>query len=542
MPIDRRELLATFLGIPFAMGLSGCGRRSQIALPPGEVVGASHEFGHVLRAGSPPDVADDAWREVYVLIVGGGVAGLTAARQLARSGVDDFLVLELEKVAGGTSRSGESDVVAYPWGAHYVPAPTRENPQLVALFEELDVFEGEDEHGDPVVAEPFLCRDPRERLFFKGDWYEGLYPSAGASDDDLRQLARFRELVDAWIGWRDARGRRAFTIPVSRCSDDPIVTALDDVTMATWLDEQQLDSARLRWYVDLACRDDYGLKIDQTSAWAGLFYFAARTRNPGEDSRPFVTWPQGNGRIVEHLRSIAGDRIQTGWAVASLETIDDERGMRVEAVAIDADGNARGFRARRVVFAAPRFVAPYVIRGYRDDERLLSSVLDFEYGAWLAANVHLSKHPHESGFARAWDNVLYESPSLGYVSATHQAGIDHGPTVLTYYLPLAEDDNRAARERLLATGRDEWAEVVLSDLERAHPEIREIATRLDVVRWGHAMIQPRPNFMWGPSRRAAAEPFGGIHFAHSDLSGIALFEEAFDHGTRAANEVVAALA
>jgi hypothetical protein len=31
-----------------------------------------------------------------------------------------------------------------------------------------------------------------------------------------------------------------------------------------------------------------------------------------------------------------------------------------------------------------------------------------------------------------------------------------------------------------------------------------------------------------------------LHFAHTDLSGIALFEEAFDHGLRAAREIAAA--
>jgi hypothetical protein len=53
------------------------------------------------------------------------------------------------------------------------------------------------------------------------------------------------------------------------------------------------------------------------------------------------------------------------------------------------------------------------------------------------------------------------------------------------------------------------------------------------------MIRPRPNFIWGGARAAAQKPFRGIHFAHTDLSGIALFEEAFDHGIRAAEEVLA---
>ena len=41
------------------------------------------------------------------------------------------------------------------------------------------------------------------------------------------------------------------------------------------------------------------------------------------------------------------------------------------------------------------------------------------------------------------------------------------------------------------------------------------------------------------ARRSAARPERGIHFAHSDLSGLALFEEAFYHGVRAAEEVLA---
>ena len=35
-------------------------------------------------------------------------------------------------------------------------------------------------------------------------------------------------------------------------------------------------------------------------------------------------------------------------------------------------------------------------------------------------------------------------------------------------------------------------------------------------------------------RRQAAQPWRGIHFANTDLRGVALFEEAFHHGLRAA--------
>jgi hypothetical protein len=137
--------------------------------------------------------------------------------------------------------------------------------------------------------------------------------------------------------------------------------------------------------------------------------------------------------------------------------------------------------------------------------------------------------------------VLYDSPSLGYVCATHQRGRDFGPTVFTYYLPMIDDDPRAGRKRLHDASFEQLAETVCSDLERAHADLRACLSRIDLCRFGHGMVQPRVGHVFQPARRAAALPVQSIHFAHSDLSGIALFEEAFHHGVRAAREVAGVL-
>ncbi len=79
----------------------------------------------------------------------------------------------------------------------------------------------------------------------------------------------------------------------------------------------------------------------------------------------------------------------------------------------------------------------------------------------------------------------------------------------------------------------------MTDLSRAHADIYDLTEKIDIMRWGHAMISPRPNFLWNGSREQAQKPYRNIHFAHSDLSGIALFEEAFYHGIRAASEILA---
>jgi glycine/D-amino acid oxidase-like deaminating enzyme len=530
---SRREILAAFLGVPVA--LAACRRSAAPRFPEGEIVGTSDVFGHRLRDGLKIDVPSDAWTNVPLVIVGGGVAGLTAAWHLQKSGFNDFVLIELENAPGGTSRSGSNRVIPFPWGAHYIPAPMKENAALISLLNEMGVIDGQDKDGEPIVHEQFLCRDPEERVFYKGRWYEGLYLHAGATDGDKQQVDRFNAEVARWVSWRDAKGRRAFTLPVSACSDDAEVTALDRISIADWLNERGLNSPRLRWWIDYACRDDYGMTLEQTSAWAGLFYFCSRVVKPGVESQSLITWPEGNGRLVNHLFEKVKARVQLDRA--AVELIPTSNGG-VDVITVDREGrNPRGFRARRVIFAAPQFMARYVIRPYRDNPP--PHIAEFQFGSWMVANLTLRDRPRLSqrDFPLAWDNVLYESPSLGYVVATHQRGRDHGPTVLTYYYPLCDEDPRTARARLLETDWRGWADVTLTDLSRAHPDIRELVERLDVMRWGHAMIRPRTGFMWGQARREGAKPFGSIHFAHSELSGVALFEEAFDNGLRVADEI-----
>ena len=529
----RREILAAFLGIPVA--LAACHSNVAPKFPEGEIVGASDVLGHKIRDGLRIEPSPDRWESVDVLIVGAGIAGLSAAWQLQKADFEKFMLLELEPAPGGTSRSGSnaSAVVPYPWGAHYLPAPMKENVALISLLGEMGILEGSDRDGEPVIAEQFLCRDPEERIFYKGRWYEGLYLQAGASPDDLAQLEKFNSEVAAWVNWKDSRGRRAFTIPISAGSDDAEVTALDKMSMGAWLQARGLNSPRLRWLVDYSCRDDYGLTVDQTSAWAGLFYFASRVARAGADSQPLITWPEGNGHLVTHLYNKVRSKVRLGLAAADI--VPDGRDG-VDVLAMDSNGDAAGFHARRVIFAAPQFMTRYLIRPYRENPP--AHIAEFKYGAWMVANMVLTDRPKSVGFPLAWDNVFYESPSLGYVVATHQRGLDRGPTVFTYYYPLCDEDPRVARTRLLETDWRGWADITLTDVGRAHPEIRSLVARLDVMRWGHAMIRPRPGFVWSGARAAAQRPFRGIHFANTDLSGLAIFEEAFDQGIRAAQEVL----
>jgi hypothetical protein len=525
----RREFLLGATGLAAA---AACRRAP--ATPPvaGSIVGPSHALGHRLRAGFRPVAA--RVEKTAVAVLGGGISGLSAAWALERAGLRDFVVLELEEAPGGTALSGENHVSRYPWGAHYVPVPPPDNRPLVALLEEVGAVSGRDAAGRPVYAEHVLCRDPQERVFFRGEWYEGLYPRLAASPTDVAQLERFEAQMRRFARWRDARGRRGFTVPRERGSDGDAVRALDRGSMDAWLRANDFTSERLRWFVEYACRDDFGASLAQTSAWAGIHYFAARLDEPGDEAAEFLTWPEGNGRLVHHLAGVTGEaRLRTGALVTDVAP----HGRGVDVTYFDARAQeAVTLRAEHAIFALPRFLAGHLVAPWRAaPPGFLSETV---YSSWLVANLTLRDRPVSRGFPPSWDNVLYGSPSLGYVVATHQEGRDAGPTVLTYYIADTSDDVGAARQKMLDTPWERWVETVLGDLAPAHPGLRELVERVDVMPWGHAMVRPRPGFCFGDALAASARPLGRLHFAHTDLGGMALFEEAQHFAVRAAEAVL----
>jgi phytoene dehydrogenase-like protein len=529
---SRRDFVAMLLGAPVALAAACRGGAADRVID-GALIDTGMARGHrFVRDGAIPGRM--GWRYAEVVIVGAGVAGLAAAWWLRRGGITNVLVLELDDEIGGTARGGASPVSPYPWGAHYVVAPRSDEGAMVALLDEMGAFEGRDDAGQPIVDEGLRCRDPDERLWYRGRWYDGLYLYAGATADDRAQLARFDAAIDGWAQWRDPRGRPAFAVPTRATSDDPAVAALDRQSFAAWLDGQGLTSPRLRWMCDYACRDDYDLLARDTSAWAGLYYFAARRKQRGQ-SRPVVAWPDGNAALVRQLAARA--QIERGIAVVDVRNADvhapgDPATPGVEVVAFDRDGRPFGVRARHAIVAVPRHVANRIVASRRTAPAALPDV-----GAWAVANLHLRDRPsdHHGDAPPAWDNVLRDSPSLGYVVATHQRGRDVGPTVWTWYYPFP-GDARATRTQLAGAGHAEWAATALTDLSRAHRDLPDLVERIDVAFWGHGMIRPRVGSIFDPARAAAAAPDGRIHFAHTDLGGMALFEEALDHGVRAAME------
>ncbi len=535
--MDRRDFLVSgsLLAAASVASLSGCAQA--LPLPPGALLGTSRALGHRLRKADFPPPSET--RHVPVAIVGAGIGGLAAGWKLAKSGFGDFLLVEMEGEPGGNSRAGRNETSAYPWGAHYLPLPAREAAAVRELLAELGVLQGDPRAARPRYDERYLCAAPQERLYRNGFWQEGALPHSGVDPAEHGQYRRFHELMDGFRKRRDARGRRAFALPMALSSHDADLLALDRITMRGWLLAQGLDSPHLHWYVNYACRDDYGTGSAEVSAWAGIHYFASRdgeARDAAGDT--VLTAPEGNAWLARGMaRSIqnrVGGRLLTGafaWRVA-------ESGRQTEIdLWLAAEARTVRLVADQLIWAAPLFLLPHVFVGY---DELKAAARGISYAPWLVANLTLSHFPDDRfGAPPAWDNVLYDSPGLGYVVATHQQmRLRPDATVLTYYRALSEMAPQEGREMLLGASRESWAERILAELEKPHPNIRQVTTRLDVFRNGHAMVRPLPGTVWGEARQRFAADRPHLRFAHADASGFSLFEEAQYRGVLAAERTL----
>jgi len=489
-------------------------------LPPGGWIGAAHERGHLLRAAPAPDARRAVPRRATVLVLGAGIAGLAAARGFLRAGVDDVHVLELEDEAGGNSRGHRMGGMACPRGAHYLPQPQPPADEVLEWLHEIGLLRHE--AGRSVADERHLCHAPQERLWFEGAWHEGLLPPADPASSTLAQYRRFAAAVAA---------APRMHIPAHRTPWSAAHEALDGQRFDDWLDAQGFDDARLRWYLDYVCRDDYGAGSAEVSAWAGLHYFASRHgfHAPGEadaPAEPVFTWPEGNAWLVRKLLPPLQDRVHGARVV--LRVHEERHGVQV--LARHGQG-LEAWRAGTVVLALPLFVAARVLQA--PPAALVQAAAGTRYAPWLVANLQLDAPLRERpGFPPAWDNVPFGGAMLGYVDAMHQSLRPLAQaTVLSVYAALPA----AQRQALLDADWRPWGERVLAGLDAAHPDLRARVQRMDLMRYGHAMAIPRPGLRASAAARAALRGGRGrVRFAHADLAGYSIFEEAFIAGSEAA--------
>ena len=540
--IDRRSFMA-LAGGAGAAALTGAGfLRWQELNPTVHTPGRAE--GHYLRDLTKPRgqhklPAPTRIFETDVAILGSGIGGLCAAWKLKKLGHSGAIMVDGPQPFGNAA-GGRFGDLAYPTGGHYLPLPSPESVHVREILFDLGIILRDPMGEKPLYDERAILHGPEERLLYKGVWQDGFIPTEGVSAAELAEHARFFAEVERLRQLRGADGVRMFVFPTVQSSRDPAFDALDRITLKGWLDQNGYRSPTLHWYLNYCCRDDYGTRYDQVSAWAGLHYYCSRwgqAANAGNGA--WLTWPGGMQPVADMLATASGIKRHAG-TVASVKVTPS--GVEALCFTLGPKGPQTYLvRARKAVCAMPVYVAARVvenIRAYGFDPALHTPV----YAPWMVANFLMKNFPAELPEAPlSWDNVVYQEPGLGYVVSTHQ-DIRAAPperTVFSAYVALSDRTPEQARKWMMRASPAELVELASADLRSAYGwKFNACVERVDITLRGHALAAPLHGFRSNAGLKALREADGPIVFAHADLSGFSVFEEAAWWGCEAARKVV----
>lgn len=494
-----------------------------------KLTGTEHVLGHRLRFPDFPIPTHEI--HIPAMILGGGISGLSAAYQFKESGFEDFILVEMENSVGGNSRSGQNKYSKFPLGAHYLPIPNASNKEIYDFLEKSKIVTGWTVDHKPIFDEEQLTFSPQSRLFIKNYWQEGTIPEYSLSEEEKADFIKFFEQMKIFSKARGNDGKYVFDIPTLYASKNHDFYSLDKITMEKWMHSQGYQSVDLFEYVNYCCRDDFGTGIKYTSAFAGIHYFSSRKHDYYPDDDHVLTWQEGNSRLVQHLKSYADGKIKTNQLAYKIE-IELEK---VKVYLYDSQNDKSIiYIVDKLIISSPQFVNQYLL----PQRKSMTKVC--QYAPWITATVVLKKFPQTVGAPLSWDNVIHAGKGLGYIYNQHQSlGQFQNPFVLTYYHSMDGSDLRVERQKLYDYSDKEWRDFIIEDLSRAHFEIENEIESIEIFRLGHGMISPIVGFLSSNERKQLEKPIGKkIFFAHSDLSGISIFEESFYRGIMAAKEVI----
>lgn len=443
--------------------------------------------------------------EADVVVVGAGIAGLIAARDLVAAG-NDLVVLEArDRVGGRVLNHSLSDGSTVELGGQWI-GPTQ--LRMVKLAAELGL-------------ETFPTYNTGDHLLRFGD-RQGRYRGT---------IPRLGPLVLADMGQAQARfDRLARRIPLEVPWAADRADELDGQTFETWI-RRNARTAKARQLLRLYAEAVFAAEASDFSLLHALFYThsgggvdALAGTHGGAQQDRFV----GGSQLVPiRLAEQLGDRVRLGVPVRRI----DQRGDGVTV-----SGDSLAVTARRVVVAVPPSLAGRIVY-----DPPLPGVRD-----------QLTQRAPAGSVIKC--HAVYDRPFWRDAGLTGQAAGDRGPVKIVFDnsppdgspgVLLAFLEGAAARHLHRADPDDRRAAVVGSLVEFFGPRAADPAEYVDLdwsdEEWTRGCYGAFfPPGVWTQYGRALRAPVGRIHWAGAETATVwaGYMDGAVQSGERAAAEVL----
>lgn len=452
---------------------------------------------------------DASTRQTNVVIVGAGLAGLTAARTLVASGVDVVVLEARDRVGGRTYTRKASDGTLIDHGAQWT-GPTQE--RLKALAEAVGV-------------KIFRLYDSGNNIEYKRGQriaYSGTIPTS----EPMVTMEVVEMLLNLSI--------MASEVPLDAPWTAPLAAEWDAQTMATWAERnvQNEDACSL---LTLLIESVFSVEPRDLSLLHFLFYVhSAGNLNMllsvtgGAQESRFVGGAQA---ISNGVAAVLGERVVLNAPVHTIA--QDDAGVRVLS-------DALSITARRAIIAIPPVLAGRLryhpaLPGYRDQ-------LTQRIPMGTAIKVHCL---YETPFWRDEGLSGQVVSDSGIVRITYDNSPESGrPGVLLTF--IEGDQGRAWGRRSLEERRAAVLECLVRYFgEKAgHPYdyLEQNWTEEEYTRGCYAgVMTPGAWTEYGEALRA---PVGRLHWAGTETATawMGYMDGAIQSGGRAAAEVLEALA
>ena len=501
--MERRTFIKLGTLSSLAMLLPACSRSYQFK-EYDVVMMSDSSTGHLVR--SSYSFPRQAPIHKDVVIVGGGVAGLSAASYLKDR---DIMVCELSAQLGGSSASHEYNGQVFSQGAHYDLAyPAYYGKAVLAKLKELNIIIfNEYSQLWEFVDKQFVIESSKEsRSLVNGDFREDVLPSGP-------EKQFFLGLISQFLG--------KMTMPSTEIEEE--LRYLNDVSFLDYLKEQKaMLSEEFVLALDYMVKDDFGAGCSVVSALAGIHYFMCRPYYIQEVE--LFSPPEGNNYFVNKLaETLKSEQLATQHLVSSIRFGDD--GFEVEIIDVQAK-EVKVVQSEKVIYAGQKHALKYI---YPADKKLFSENV---YAPWVVVNVVLNKSVESNVF---WQNEIVGENRrfLGFVDSRSQFS-ENDAYVLTAYFCYELDE----REKLLEiekTPQKIVNETINTISSYFDEDISELVEKVFVKPLGHAIPVPTVGYLFNDKNEKRNNP--NLVYAGVDNSRLPLFFEAMDSGIRAAQLV-----